>query len=793
MRGWRISVLALCAAWIPAAGQSPATIDIDTTTTTPVHSGFSGVSTDLGFPVEFWDYRFNALAAEVSYGWLRFPGGSSSDIYNWQTGEDPASWYMQFANDTAGPSQADIALVAGRGGAQLLDGANRANLLGASLIVCANGFTDTAASIGQLAAYVKANQIPVAAWELSNEPYLFPDFFSSATDYLDKMKPYRDAIKAVDPNAMIAIFLRDPGSAGGQNAWNSAVAAYPNPYWDAITFHHYPPQSTGVVFANWMADESAVLVNKTTALVTGFTPIGPPGVKFLITEFDPSIPNDSKTGNSSITDGTLWGGIYAAEYIMRMSTVPSVLHAGPNEISYNAGVSAANGHQGEVTAAATAGKTVDTVSLDFGFYLTAQANGMAVLNGAINHAVQSNQTTVTGGVTVPATGVSGGIPALYAMSYSNGAGGLSVVVTNKSATAHEVTIRINGNTPAGPFPIQFVTGTDPSMANTGTNPPAVTVQNASSDNPVTVPPYSVLRADLSGAAVATSPLAVTPASGSGPSAVTNVTFTDPRGWQDLDVVNVLINNSLDGRSACYLAYSRSAGMLYLVADNGATLLGLALNGQGSVSNSQCTVTREGSAAAGSGNLLTLTLNLTFSATFAGNKIVYTAARDVQGNSSGWQALGTWNVPFTPPGTIAVTGLNRAGQTFTAVLTDSKGTGDFGVVNLLVNTFIDGRQACYLAYVASTNSLALVDDAGDAGGPFAGSMVLNGGAATIQNSQCSVRGTGISAVKNGNTLALTVNITFKSGFAGNRIVWVAGRDAAGGNNTDWQALGTSTVP
>jgi hypothetical protein len=86
----------------------------------------------------------------------------------------------------------------------------------------------------------------------------------------------------------------------------------------------------------------------------------------------------------------------------------------------------------------------------------------------------------------------------------------------------------------------------------------------------------------------------------------------------------------------------------------------------------------------------------------------------------------------------------------------------------------------------------MDDAGDAGGPFAGSMVLNGAASTIQNSQCSVTGTGISAVKTGNTLALTVNIAFKVAFAGNRIVWAAGRDVAGGNNIGWRAMGTTTV-
>jgi hypothetical protein len=323
LKTFRVMIPFFITAFRPAGAQTTATIDIDTTTTVPIQSGFSGVNVDLGFPVEYWDYRFNTLAAQVGYGWLRFPGGSSGDIYNWQMGEDVAAWFSQFAGGTAGPSQTSIALVTGRGGAKLIDAANRANFLGASLIICANGFTDTAQSIGQLAAFVKANQIPVAAWELSNEPYLFPQFFADATTYLDKMKPYRDAIKAADPNAIVAIFTRDPGNSAALNVWDAALAAYPNKYWDAITFHHYPPQSTGN-FAQWMADESAVLVNQTNTLVTKqLTPIGPPGVQFLNTEFDASLPNDSTTGNVSITDGTLWGGIYGAEYTMRMSTVPS--------------------------------------------------------------------------------------------------------------------------------------------------------------------------------------------------------------------------------------------------------------------------------------------------------------------------------------------------------------------------------------------------------------------------------------------------------------------------------------
>jgi hypothetical protein len=496
LKTWPLIVPLLCATCLPSVAQTTATIDIDTTSTIPVNPGFSGVSDDLVFPVEYWDYHFNSLAAQIDYGWVRFPGGNTSDIYNWQTGEQVSGWLTQFGNNQPSGTQASIAQVAGRGGAKLMDAANRANFFGASLIICANGFTDTPQSIGQLAAYVKANNIRVAAWELSNEPYLYPEFFSTATAYLDKMKPYRDAIKAVDPNAIIAIFTRDPGNSGALNAWDTALAAYPNKYWDAITFHHYPPQSSGD-FSQWMADENAVLVNKTTTVVTNqLTPIGPPGVKFLNTEFDSTIGTDHTTGTSSITDGTLWGGIYAAEYTMRMSTVPSMLHVGPNEIVRYAGVFPTYGHEPDAIAAANAGRTIDTSTLDFGFYIGAQAYGQAVLNSVINHAAQSNKTSVTGGATVPATGIAQGIPALYAMSYTNATAGLSVVITNKSATAHQVTIRVNGAAVTGTFPLQFVTGTDPSAANTLANPNVVTIQTGSASNPVTIGPYTVVRVDL---------------------------------------------------------------------------------------------------------------------------------------------------------------------------------------------------------------------------------------------------------------------------------------------------------
>jgi len=224
-----------------------------------------------------------------------------------------------------------------------------------------------------------------------------------------------------------------------------------------------------------------------------------------------------------------------------------------------------------------------------------------------------------------------------------------------------------------------------------------------------------------------------------------------------------------------------------------------LGSTSTIQNSQCAVNLV--SAAGNGTTLTLVLNIAFTPAFGGNRILYTAAGDLAQANTNWQALAVWQaLPFTPPGSIAVTGLAPArgaaasgtNQQLMLTLTDSKGFGDFGIVDVLINNFIDGRQACYLAYAASGNILYLVDDAGDAGGPFAGSMALNGGSGSIQNSQCMVSGTGSAIMPGPGTLSLTLNITFKASFAGNRVIYAAGRDTAGGNNTDWQAVGTWTV-
>jgi hypothetical protein len=284
------------------------------------------------------------------------------------------------------------------------------------------------------------------------------------------------------------------------------------------------------------------------------------------------------------------------------------------------------------------------------------------------------------------------------------------------------------------------------------------------------------------------PVSTNPSSGSTAFQTFTFTFSDPNGYQDLDIVNVLINSSLDARQACYLAYSRPLNTVFLVNDLATGLLsGL------QTSNSQCSFSAAGgSLAQGSGNTLLLTLNLSFTASFAGNKIIYLAARSATQNT-GWQALGTWTVPGSAPLSPGVGGVNPPRgsgltQTFTFSFTDMKGYQDLGIVNVLINDFLDGRRACYLAYSRPLNTLYLVDDSGNT---LLQGLALNGSGG-VSNSQCGVNGALSSVSGSGNVLTLTLTLTFSQTFAGNRIVYMAARDLPDTSNSGWQPGGTFTV-
>jgi hypothetical protein len=360
---------------------------------------------------------------------------------------------------------------------------------------------------------------------------------------------------------------------------------------------------------------------------------------------------------------------------------------------------------------------------------------------------------------------------------------------NNATTGYTGIVHFTSTDPAATLPanttLALGTGTFPATLNTPGNQSIVATDTVT----------ATINGTSNGILVAgnTYPSTLSPRSGSGTSVTMTLVFTDNRGATDLNIVNALINNFLDGHNSCYIAFSQPANTLYLVANDSGTLLPLVLGTANSVANGQCTILGTGSSAVLSGNNLTLTLNMTFTAAFAGNKVVYLAARDLQSGNSGWQALGVWQVPgfttFPAVGTpipAQQSGLGPANMTFS--FTDTKGFADLGILNILGNNFLDGKNACYLAYSRSANTLYLVNDLGAAlvGG------VTPGAAGAVSNSQCSINGALSAVQQSGNTIQLSVSFTFTNGFKGNRIVYAAARDATDANTSGWQAVGSWTV-
>jgi len=299
---------------------------------------------------------------------------------------------------------------------------------------------------------------------------------------------------------------------------------------------------------------------------------------------------------------------------------------------------------------------------------------------------------------------------------------------------------------------------------------------------------------------APSVVSLAPAVSGGSNQLLTVTYSAPGGYATLGVVNVLINTFLDGRQGCYIAFVPSgggAGTLYLIddaGDAGGPYSGMMLPGKGVVQNSQCGVSGSGSSVSGSGNNLTLTLNMIFAPTFAGNKVIYAAARDTAQSNSGWQTMGVHGVPPLPstfPNPVGMSPSSGSGLTQTVTFTyqDQSNATNLQTVWALINTAIDGRAACYVAYYRPGHQLYLYPDNGD--GSQATSIVLTGNN-TISNSQCTISAQGSNVQTIGNILTVTLPITFKTAFAGFKGVWLAAQ-TLGGQVSPWQALGAEVVP
>lgn len=285
---------------------------------------------------------------------------------------------------------------------------------------------------------------------------------------------------------------------------------------------------------------------------------------------------------------------------------------------------------------------------------------------------------------------------------------------------------------------------------------------------------------------------VTPASASATTQSYTFTFTHGAGFTTISSVWALIQSSTNSQNACMWQYNALRNELSLLNDGGTQYLGPINPSSGStLQNSQCTIGGPGTSISGSGNTLTVVLPVTASAFFGGTRNIYLYSMDLYGKQVGWDLKGTW--------TLAVTGSPSFGN-----VSPSAGSGTNGVLTFpfkhsggfsqlvavygLVGPSTSLPSTCMWKYMQSSNSLWLLNDQATA---YLGPITPSSGS-NLQNSQCTIGGSGTTVTFAADTLSVTLPITFAAAFGGTKNIYFYASDTLN-QGAGWTANGTWTVP
>jgi arylsulfate sulfotransferase len=494
---------------IASANPAPTVININTQTASVIPAKFSGFSAPQPRNgAEYYDPKFLSAVTPLNPGWIRFPAGTVSMPFDWQSGHTKTAWLNDLIsstpplvdNFTASELVTAQQLTQAKGGVNLSDFANFVKSLGANSVITFNAYTDTIPS--SAATMVTAAQgygLNVLEWELANEPYLFPLIFPSPASYASAMDfPYFNDIVSANPSATVGLFYAGQftGPAVNYTAWDDGMAAYTPRYWNAVSLHMYP-LSTPV--SNMAASQilNGVLAHGTVDYVNSYLlPLIGANTPIFITEL-----NASALNNLPFTP-TLYNGIFLAEYIARMSTCPNVkgvaahaLYMG-NSVNYGL-IRAVDDYESYLISQVSANPNFSTntatdPNTPFEFYASAPALALEVANQAINNSTHIWPTTVSGGPAVPIQGYDGNpIPAIYSQAYQGDGGSNYLLITNKSGYPSKVTIQIDGMNMARTLTVTSVSNSDKSVSNTASAPNTVQINTVTSSNPVVIGPYSV--------------------------------------------------------------------------------------------------------------------------------------------------------------------------------------------------------------------------------------------------------------------------------------------------------------
>jgi hypothetical protein len=489
-------------------------ININTSATVPVPPGFSGFNDpNLVTAVEYTDPKYIAMIQPMKPGFIRFPGGTESMAFDWQAAHENQSWINELAPNISAFALGDLdlaqSMAQAKGGvcftattaACYSNYADLVNTLSAASLVDVNGWTDTnPGSAANMVAAAKVAGLNVVEWELSNEPYMFPKIFSSATSYAASQFSYAQSIFSANPDAALGVFYKGefmnfPATVN-YKVWDNGMAAYKPHYWNSVSMHVYPINGTMTVSQEEQT-LNGVLAHGTNEYITSYVaPLIGAETPLFITEM-----NSDGEGAAGFP-ASIYNGIFLAEYIARMSTASNIKRIAVHPLflgnKYTQGIiRAVDDFQSYLLGQLASNPSYSTNTAtnpdtQFEFYASASALALQVLNEAVNGSTFSWTTTVEGGPTVPILGFDGNpIPAVFAQGYQGANGTHYLVITNKSGASVPLAVEVNGTLGPASVTVSYISNPSDTAENTATDQTNIQVVNSTWANPMSIGPYSV--------------------------------------------------------------------------------------------------------------------------------------------------------------------------------------------------------------------------------------------------------------------------------------------------------------
>jgi hypothetical protein len=456
-------------------------------------------SNGVGLNTAVYDANMNhpnmpGLLQAAGFNALRYPGGSYSDIYNWQT------------------HVADGGYVAG--GTTFAEFMATATATGAGPIITANYGTGTP----ELAAgWVKHanvdNNYGIRYWEIGNETagngtyganweadshctdaagapipkgtYPNQTYNCGPSVYAANSLKFIAAMKAVDPNIRVCIQMTTPGAwpdgvtnAANPKSWNETVLTAIGAKTDCVIVHWYPggfPPSTDVAGMFNYPNQIAGMVSAAKAQIRQYTGLNPANVPIMVTET-----------NSNVAVDVQPNALFAADMYMTWfeNGVQNVdwwnQHNGPGTPSIING--AQDYGDGGIFSSGTNGSGVTEPPLNTPF--------------APYYGISMVSKLASPGDTLVSSQSDNALVKVHAVRRT--AGGLNLLIVNEDPTnAHTVNLTYNGFSPSGA----------PTVRAFANNANAITTATQNSASSITVGRYSItlLQIPGSGGSVATVP------------------------------------------------------------------------------------------------------------------------------------------------------------------------------------------------------------------------------------------------------------------------------------------------